>query len=69
MYTNTIYIYLPGIYYKLKYGFCWLFQMLSLEDGWKWPALGLFLFLVTFGSVGLLSLGYVICILMGYVTN
>ncbi|XP_078321983.1 sorting nexin-13-like isoform X2 [Crassostrea virginica] len=39
--------------------------MLSLEDGWKWPALGLFLFLVTFGSVGLLSLGYVICILMG----
>ncbi|XP_056008392.1 sorting nexin-13-like isoform X2 [Ostrea edulis] len=39
--------------------------MLSLDEGWKWPALALFLFLVTFGSVGLLSLGYVLCILCG----
>ncbi|XP_061179851.1 sorting nexin-13-like isoform X2 [Saccostrea echinata] len=39
--------------------------MLSLEEGWKWPALALFLFLVTFGSVGILSLGYIICIMMG----
>lgn len=45
----------------------WWFQMLSLEEGWKWPALALFLFLLTFGSVGLLSLGYVICILIGWV--
>lgn len=36
-----------------------------LDGGWKWPALGVVLFLITFGSLGLLSLFYVLCIVAG----
>ncbi|XP_021363849.1 sorting nexin-13-like isoform X2 [Mizuhopecten yessoensis] len=36
-----------------------------LDGGWKWPVLGLILFLVTFGSFGLLCISYVLCIIAG----
>jgi len=38
--------------------------MLS-DINWKWPALGVFLFLVSFGYFGLLLVVYCICILGG----
>ncbi|XP_069111090.1 sorting nexin-13-like isoform X1 [Argopecten irradians] len=39
--------------------------MYWLAGGWKWPVLGIVLFLFTFGYLGLLSIFYILCIIAG----